>query len=71
MIKKINYFFQAFLIYIFFFIGRISGIKLSRKIFSFLFSLIGPFFKSMKVVNNNLKILSENNIIFNKKKNYY
>ena len=68
MIKKINYFFQAFLIYIFFFIGRISGIKLSRKIFSFLFSLIGPFFKSMKVVNNNLKILSDNNIIFNKKK---
>ena len=77
MIKKINYFFQALIIYIFFFIGRILGIKVSRKIFSFLFSLIGPFFKSKKILNKNFKIFSQeisekekNEIIINMWKNY-
>ena len=56
MIKKINYFLQAFIIYSFFFIGRILGIKISRKIFSFLFSIVGPFFKSKKTINKNLEI---------------
>ena len=36
MIKKLNYFFQAFLIYLTFFIGRILGIKISRKLFSYI-----------------------------------
>ena len=58
MIKKINYFFQALIIYIFFIVGRILGINLSRKIFASLFSLIGPFFKSTKIVKKNLKIFS-------------
>jgi Kdo2-lipid IVA lauroyltransferase/acyltransferase len=57
MIKKINYFLQAFLIYLFFFIGRILGIKISRKIFSSLFSIVGPFFKSEKTINKNLEIV--------------
>ena len=56
MIKKINYLLQAFLIYTFFFMGRILGIKISRKIFSLLFSIIGPFFKSKKTINKNLEI---------------
>ena len=56
MIKKINYLLQAFLIYTFFFTGRILGIKISRKIFSLLFSIIGPFFKSKKTINKNLEI---------------
>ena len=60
MIKKINYFLQAILIYLFFLIGRIIGIKLSRKIFSFLFSFMGPFFKSKKIIKKNLKIFSQN-----------
>ncbi len=60
MIKKINYFFQAFLIYIFFLIGRILGINISRVFFSFIFSLIGPFFKSKKIINKNLEIYSTN-----------
>jgi KDO2-lipid IV(A) lauroyltransferase len=60
MIKKINYFLQAILIYLFFLIGRILGIKLSRKIFSFLFSFMGPFFKSKKIIKKNLKIFSQN-----------
>ena len=58
MIRIINYFFQSFFIYIFFFIGRILGISLSRKIFSSLFKKIGPIFKSKRVINKNLNIFS-------------
>ena len=68
MIKKINYFLQAILIYLFFLIGRIIGIKLSRKIFSFLFSFIGPFFKSKKIIEKNLKIFSQSMPDLEKKK---
>ena len=60
MIKKLNYFFQAFLIYLTFFIGRILGIKISRKLFSQIFYLIGPIFKSKKIVISNIKIFSKN-----------
>ena len=77
MIKKINYFIQAFFIYIFFFIGRVLGIKISRKIFSFLFCFIGPFFKSKKTIDKNLNIfkknisvVDKNRIIHNMWKNY-
>tara|TARA_S200000501_G_scaffold243959_1_gene228447 strand:- start:159 stop:977 length:819 start_codon:yes stop_codon:yes gene_type:complete len=45
-------------VYLFFFIGRILGIKLSRKFFSMVFILIGPFFRSNKIINKNLKIFS-------------
>ena len=68
MIKKINYFLQAILIYSFFLIGRILGIKLSRKIFSFLFSFMGPFFKSEKIIEKNLKIFSQSMSNLEKKK---
>jgi Kdo2-lipid IVA lauroyltransferase/acyltransferase len=60
MLKIINYFLQAFLIYLFFLVGRILGITLSRKIFSLIFVYIGPFFKSRRIIVNNLKIFSEN-----------
>jgi len=77
MIKKINYFVQAFFIYSFFFIGRVFGIKISRKIFSFLFSFVGPFFKSKKTIDKNLNIFKKNisledknRIIQNMWKNY-
>ena len=66
MIKKFNYFIQAIVIYLFFLIGRILGIKISRKVFAFLFSLLGPFIKSKKIVNNNLKIFFEKNSKFKK-----
>jgi Kdo2-lipid IVA lauroyltransferase/acyltransferase len=66
MIKKFNYFLQAIIIYLFFIIGRILGIKISRKVFAFLFSLIGPLIKSKKIVNNNLKIFFEKNSKFKK-----
>ena len=60
MFKIINYFFQAILIYFFFFIALLLRIKISRIIFSNLFSLIGPIFKSKKILNNNLQIFSQN-----------
>ena len=58
MIKIINYFLQSILIYSFFIIGRILGLKLSRKIFALLFSLVGPLVKSQNIVKNNLNIFS-------------
>ena len=60
MIKNFNYFLQAVLIYSFFFISRIIGIQISRKIFSFIFCLVGPIFKSKKIIKNNIKTFSEN-----------
>ena len=60
MIKIINYFLQSLIIYTFFLIGRILGINVSRKLFGLLFLLIGPIFKSQKIINNNL-------VIFNRK----
>ena len=77
MIKSLNYFLQAIVIYLFFLISRIIGIKTSRKIFSFIFCLVGPFFKSKNIIKNNIKTFSKNisdsqkNIIINKMwKNY-
>jgi len=60
MIKSINYFFQFLLIIFFFLIGRIVGIKLSRKIFSNLFLYLGPLFKSKSLFKKNLKFFSKN-----------
>ena len=56
MIKLINYFFQSILIYTFFLIGRILGLNLSRKLFSYLFCKIGPLVKSKKIINKNINI---------------
>ena len=77
MLKKFNYFFQALFIYLFFFVARILGIKISRKIFSLLFLYLGPVFKSKKIIEKNIKIFSqdisvleEQKIINNMWKNY-
>jgi Kdo2-lipid IVA lauroyltransferase/acyltransferase len=77
MIKTINYFFQALLIYLFFLIGFILRLKISSKIFSSLFCFIGPFFKSKKIIKKNLDIFSKditdiekNKITKNMWKNY-
>ncbi len=58
MIKLFNYFFQSIIIYFFFILGRLIGLRLSRKLFSFLFLKLGPFFKSKKVIKNNLNFFS-------------
>ncbi|MBD1146971.1 lysophospholipid acyltransferase family protein [Pelagibacterales bacterium SAG-MED28] len=54
--KIINYFLQSLFIYLFFLIGIFLGLNLSRKLFSFLFTLIGPIFKSKKILDHNLNI---------------
>ena len=54
MIKTINYFLQAIVIYLFFLIGRILGLNISRKLYSQFFTLIGPLFKSKKIIRENL-----------------
>ena len=75
--KIINYFLQSVIIYIFFFFGRIVGLKNGRKIFAFLFSLVGPLFKSRQVIDNNLNIFlarvpnrNKKEIVNNMWKNY-
>ena len=77
MIKILNYLFQSIIIYLFFFVGKIMGINVSRKIFSCLFFFIAPVFKSKKVINSNLDIFSrrvtsinKEEIIANMWKNY-
>ncbi len=77
MIKMIKYFLQSVFVYFFFIIGRIIGLNLSRKLFSILFTLIVPFFKSKKIFRKNLKIfdediskVEEDKIISNVWKNY-
>ena len=68
MLKIFNYFFQSIFIYSFFFIGLILGLRISRKLFSSLFSLIGPFIKSQKVINENLNIFLNNGINLEREK---
>ena len=68
MKKKISYFFQSIIIYFLFLLGRILGLKLSRKFFSLLFSTIGPKFKSKRIIEKNLKTFRENNPNINEKK---
>jgi KDO2-lipid IV(A) lauroyltransferase len=68
MFKKIYYLIQAVFIYLFFFIGRILGIKISRKIFSVIFLKLGPLFKSKKIIKKNLKIYSQNISDFDEKR---
>ena len=56
MIKIIYYFLQSLFIYLFFLIGKIIGLKLSRTLFSNFFLKIGPFVKSSVVIDKNLNI---------------
>ncbi len=55
MIKITKYFIQAFFFYLFFFIIKIIGLNLSRKIFSLVFIKLGPLIKSEKITNDNLE----------------
>ena len=54
MIKIIKYFLQAVVIYFFFIIIKIIGLKFSRIVFSNLFNKIGPLIKSGQVIDDNL-----------------
>ena len=68
MLRIINYFFQSSIIYLFFFIGRILGLNLSRKLFSKLFVFFGPLFKSKKIIDKNINIFLDKDSTVNKKK---
>lgn len=57
--KFIKYFFQALIVYVFFFIIKLIGLNNSRKIFSFIFKKLGPMIKSEDIVNTNLNIISK------------
>ena len=59
MLKIINYFLQSIVIYIFFILVIVLRIKISRKIFSSLFSTLGPLFKSKEILFKNLEIFSK------------
>jgi len=68
MLKLINYFLQSLIIYLMFLIGRLLGLKFSRKVFSFIFSYLGPFFKSSKIINENLNTFCKKFANINKDK---
>ena len=53
--NKIKYFFQFILIMILFFIFKILGAKISSFLGGKLFELIGPVFRSNKIINKNIK----------------
>jgi len=55
IVKITKYFFQAILIYLFFIIIKIIGLNLSRKLFSYLFNIIGPIIRSNQILNDNLE----------------
>ncbi len=59
MIKIIKYLFQSIIIYFFFIIGKIIGIKLSRDLFGYVFKKLGPLLKSKKVIKGNLENLKD------------
>ena len=54
MIKLINYLIQALVIYIFFVLGKLLGLKYGRQFFSSIFSKIAPFFKPERIIHKNL-----------------
>ena len=60
MIKIFNYFLQSIIVYFFFFIGKILGLNLSRKVFSYIFKIIGPTFRSKRLIESNIKNFSKN-----------
>ena len=59
MTKIFRYLLQSIIIYFFFVIGRLLGIKLSRQIFSLIFSKAAPFFKSKRIIEQNLEIFDQ------------
>ena len=54
MIKIFKYLIQSIIVYFFFILGRILGLKISRIIFSKFFQFLGPKFKSKKIIDENL-----------------
>ena len=53
--KQIKYFFQFIFIIIFFLFFKLIGYKKSSAIGGKLFEIIGPFFRSKKLIHSNIK----------------
>ncbi len=68
MKKLINYLIQSIIIYLFFFVGLVIGLNLSRKLYAYLFNFLGPILKSKKIIEKNLNIFSRHLDNLNKKK---
>ena len=66
--KIILYFIQSLIVYIFFLISKIIGLKLSRLLFSYIFKQFGSIFRSKKIIFNNLEIINSNISTDEKKK---
>ena len=60
MIKKTIYLIQSVIVYFFFLISKIIGLKLSRVLFAFIFFKIGSFFRSNKIIEKNLMKINPN-----------
>ena len=75
--KSFKYFLEFIIIIIFFSLFKILGIRLSSYLSGRIFTLIGPLFRSKKIINKNISIALENKsdlLIKNYKKdmwNYY
>ncbi len=67
MRKKILYFFQAIIVYLFFLISKIIGLKLSRILFSFIFIKIGNLFRSKNKIYENLEKICPDKSILEKR----
>ena len=52
--KSIHHFIQFIFIIFFYFVYKVLGLKISRKISSFIFLLIGPKFRSKIISKKNL-----------------
>ena len=77
IVKSLKYLFEFIAIIIFFIIFKILGLKISKFISGKIFSFLGPFFRSRRVIIKNLKIafpkITENQAkdYTNKMWNYY
>ena len=55
--KIIKYFLEAILVYFLFFLIKIIGLNLARKIISNLFLIFGPLIRSDKIIKKNISIV--------------
>ena len=58
--KFIKYFFQFLFIIFILTIFKIIGLRLSRVVASKIFSIVGPFFRSKKVIEKNISFAFSN-----------
>ena len=66
--KNIKYFFQFLFIIFLLLIFKIMGLRLSRILASKIFLIFGPFFRSKKIIENNISLVfPQSNFEFKKK----